>query len=67
MSELALRPADWVTIRVFSVVTGVTEKAARRKIEEGVWLEGREYARAPDGGIFVSLKGFYKWVESGRA
>src|SRR5690606_2726033 len=26
--------------------------------EEGKWIEGREYRRSPDGGIFISLSGY---------
>lgn len=57
-------PAPYVTIQTASVMTGLTPKAIRRKIEEGKWLEGREYRRSPDGGVFVSIKGFASWVES---
>lgn len=56
-------PASYVTISLASAITGLTEKAIRRKIEDGKWVEGREYRRSPDGGIFVSLKGYQRWVE----
>lgn len=62
-----LAPAPYVTIPLAAQVTGLTEKAIRRKIEDGKWLEGREYRRSPDGGIFVSIKGFQQWVESAAA
>ena len=61
-----LAPADYVTIKTFSTVTGLTEKAVRRKIEDGKWIEGREFRRAPDGGVFICLRGYYRWVESGQ-
>lgn len=57
-------PAPYVTIPLASMITGLTEKAIRRKIEDGKWLEGREFRRSPDGGIFVSITGYMKWVES---
>lgn len=59
--------ANYVTVRQASLLTGLTEKAIRRKIECGKWIEGREYFRSADGGVFVSLKGYEKWVERGRA
>ena len=40
-------PAPFVTISLASSLTGYTEKAIRRKIEEGHWLEGREYISRP--------------------
>jgi hypothetical protein len=57
----------FVTVKRAAAITGYTEKAIRRKIEDGVWLESREYRRAPDGKILVSMNGFDAWVEKGRA
>ena len=58
-----LSPAPYVTIPLAAIVTGLTEKAIRRKIEDGKWIEGREFRRSPDGGIFISILGYSKWVE----
>lgn len=58
-----IAPAPYVTIPLAALVTGLSEKAIRRKIEDGKWLDGREYRRSPDGGIFISLKGYASWVE----
>lgn len=55
--------AKYVTVALAATITGLTEKAIRRKIEEGKWVEGREYRRAPDGGVFISIEGFERWVE----
>ena len=54
---------QWVLIPAFSVLTGYTEKAVRRKIEEGVWLQGKHFRKAPDGRITMNLQEYYKWVE----
>ncbi len=54
---------EWVLIKVFVTMTGYTDKAVRRKIETGVWTEGRHYRRAPDGHITMNLQEYYKWVE----
>jgi hypothetical protein len=58
---------NYVRVSRFAELTGYTEKAARRKIEEGIWVEGTHYRRAPDGSVLMSLKGYEKWVETGRA
>jgi hypothetical protein len=55
--------AHYVTVPLAAALTGLSEKAIRRKIEEGKWIEGREYRRAPDGGIFISMTGYQRWVE----
>lgn len=66
VAEIKVAPAPYVTIPLASAITGFTEKAIRRKIQEGVWLEGREYTRSPDGRILISIKGYTSWVERGR-
>jgi hypothetical protein len=62
-----IAPAPYVTVALAAIITGLTAKAIRRKIEEGKWIEGREYRRSPDGGIFISLKGYQQWVERAAA
>lgn len=57
---------QYMLIPVFSDLTGYTEKAVRRKIEDGVWIEGRHYRRAPDGRLTMNLQEYYKWVENGN-
>lgn len=62
----AMPAARFVRIPLAETLTGYTEKAIRRKIEEGVWLEGREYRRAPDGNLLIDMEGFNLWVEGRR-
>lgn len=57
---------QYVTIQLAAVLTGYSPKAIRRKIESGIWLEGREYRKAPDGHVLISMKGYQLWVERGR-
>lgn len=62
-----IMPAQYVTIHLAATITGLTEKAIRRKIEEGKWIEGREFRRSPDGGVFISIRGYEQWVERAAA
>lgn len=57
-------PQRYVLLGLASVVTGYTAKAMQRKIERGVWPEGKVWRRAPDGRILIDLVGYTKWVES---
>ncbi|MCL2829380.1 MAG: excisionase [Betaproteobacteria bacterium] len=57
-----LLPARFVTISLASIITGYTEKAIRRKIEDGVWVEGAEWKRAPDGHPLIDLQGYETWA-----
>jgi hypothetical protein len=56
----------YVRVRKFAEISGCTEKAIHRKVEEGVWLLGHEYRRAPDGTICIDVEGYNRWVEGGR-
>lgn len=53
-------------ISKFSADSGYSEKAIRRKIEDGVWLDGHHYKRAPDGHIMIDVEGVERWVEGQR-
>jgi hypothetical protein len=52
---------------LFSRMSGLSEKAINDKIDKGVWAEGREWHRAPDGRRYVDVKGYEAWVGSGNA
>lgn len=60
-----LVPARYVTIALAAAVTGYTVGAIESKVKEGVWLEGHQYKRAPDGRILIDMRGVERWVESG--
>ncbi|RYF32077.1 MAG: excisionase [Comamonadaceae bacterium] len=55
--------ARYVRIPKFCAETGYTARAVETKIHRGVWVESRQYRRAPDGCIFIDMEGFEKWVE----
>jgi len=54
--------ARYVTIERAEVLTGYTKKAIRRKIEDGKWLEGQLWIRAPDGHILIDMEGYCRWA-----
>lgn len=58
-----MQTSRYVRLPLFESLTGYSQKAVRRKIEQGVWVEGCQYKRAPDGHIIVDMKGYEKWVE----
>ncbi|AMC34794.1 excisionase [Janthinobacterium sp. B9-8] len=62
MSNIVVQ-AEWMLIPAFSAITGYTEKAIRRKIEDGVWRQGQHYCKAPDGRLTMNLQEYYKWVQ----
>jgi hypothetical protein len=62
MEAVQITPARFVTIDLAVKLTGLTEKAIRRKMERGIWAEGIHF-RKRDGGIFIDLRGYERWVE----
>lgn len=55
-------PDRRVLLWLYCVLTGRTEKSVRKKIENGSWIEGREYHRDPDGSIVVDRQRADQWV-----
>jgi hypothetical protein len=53
----------YVTISKAVELSGYSEKAIRRKIAEGVWVQNRQWRRAPDSRILIDLIGVEAWVE----
>lgn len=45
----------------FCELSGYTETAIRKKISQGVWQEGKQYVKAPDGWIKIILEGVDQW------
>jgi hypothetical protein len=56
----------YVTIEEAAMRTGYTISAINHKIDNGVWIEGKVWVRAPDGRRLVDRDGYERWVRSGR-
>ena len=61
-TEVSSEGAGLVTVRKAAELIGLSEKAIRRKREEGIWLEGREIVVGPDMRLYVDIEAFQKWV-----
>jgi hypothetical protein len=53
----------FVLINRFAELTGYSEKAVRCKIDEGVFIQGVHYKKAPDGRISIDLETYARWVQ----
>jgi hypothetical protein len=60
----ALASARFVTISLAHALTGYTVNAIETKINRGVWVEGLEWRRAPDGRVLIDMRGYERWVQS---
>lgn len=56
--------ARFVTVGLAAAKIGLTEKAIRRKVEDGVWRETVEWRRAPDGHVMIDMHAVERWIES---
>lgn len=61
MGNMAIH-VGWVLLPLFCTLTGYTEKAVRRKIEDGIWLQGQHWKKVA-GRIHLSMEAYNKWVE----
>lgn len=57
---LALR---YVLLVEWCALVGITEKAMRRKVEEGMWVQGIHYRKSPDGRLWCDVVAMDRWIE----
>lgn len=67
MNTQTLSAAHYVVIAKAAELTGYSKRAIEEKIAKGVWVEGREWRKAPDGRRLISMEGVRRWVEQGLA
>jgi hypothetical protein len=60
---IAIAADRFVRIPLFAALTGITEKAVERMIEDGVWLEGEHYRRK-NGRIYIDREAYQEWVQA---
>lgn len=64
--RVAIATSRYVTIELAALITGYSMDAINRKIDSGVWIQGKEWKQAPDGRRLVDMLGYEAWVERGR-
>lgn len=64
--SVALASARFVRIPLAAARTGYTEEAILTKVKRGVWLEGKEFVRAPDGNVLIDMEGYERWAVGQR-
>jgi len=61
-TPIYVAPARRCLAVIASAALGYTLKALDRKREEGYWLEGVHWHRAPDGRIFYDIEEITAWA-----
>jgi len=62
VAQVAQDHTRCVAVKKAAAMTGLTAGAIRKRIERGIWLEGREWHRDPLGRIMIDTQGIDKWV-----
>ncbi len=57
----------WVKLKKYTDYTGDSPMAVYKRIGNGVWAEGLQAKKAPDGTWWVNLEAVEEWVENGKA
>lgn len=54
----------YYTISKCSEMYGISEEAIRALKKKGFWREDVHWVKAPNGRIFINVKGVNEWIES---
>lgn len=60
-----VKAARYVRVALAVQITGYSDKAIRRKIEDSAWREGAVWLRSASGEILIDMKGYEKWCKGG--
>jgi len=61
--QITLLP-KWIRASKYAEISGITTAAIKAKRQQGVWLEGKHWVRAPDGQIMIDWRALDEWAES---
>lgn len=56
----------WVRVKLYAQISGITEDAISKKRQNGVWLQGVHWRKAPDGNVMINWQACDAWVETGH-
>jgi len=62
MSTAINNGIDWVRIERYCELTGETTQSVKTKRNNGMWLQGVQYEKKPDGVIWYNLTEIHKWL-----
>lgn len=52
-----------VTIKIFSQLSGYTDKAVRNKIYRGIWVKNIHYSKSIEGHITINIPAVESWIQ----
>lgn len=63
-SDVPVALPKYIRAKAYARMTGISEAAIKNKRIEGVWREGIEWIKAPDGNIMIDWRAVDQWAES---
>lgn len=56
--------AKWVKVSKYCAETGDTPGGVRAKRRSGLWQEGVQWKKAPDGNVWINVEAVQQWIEA---
>ncbi len=53
---------EWLTLKKFSEISGISEDAIRANLKKGVWQKDKHWIKAPNGRLFCNPKEVEQWL-----
>jgi hypothetical protein len=53
---------DFITIKKFAEISGLTEEAIRQYLKKGIWIRDVHWIKAPNGRNFIVVKAANQWI-----
>ena len=64
MNSVVVLPAQWVRGGLLPVVFGITQGAATKYRQRGIWTEGRHFKKDPVGRWVYNVEAITAWLGS---
>ncbi len=57
-----VKSARFVTVELAAAMMGLSEEAIRKRLQRGIWVEGKQFRKAADGRVWIDTEGIEAWV-----
>ena len=57
-----VKSARIVTVELAAAMMGLSEEAIRKRLQRGIWVEGKQFRKAADGRVWIDTEGIEAWV-----
>jgi hypothetical protein len=54
----------WVKLNRYCELSGESKEAVYTKRKNGIWIDGMQYKRGPDGNVWINLMEVELWIQT---